>query len=1579
MAPIIEQTPQVRPQATAHHHTRTSSLFSSFRSKPSAPSDPPAGAQRGGPTGMHSAPQPTSHAQAPPPQSSSPTQQQPVQPEELAQPQPSQGPPQPQQRAGQPPQTPPAGSGPPAPIPLAQLHPEIRSVVQLTAAHAHKIYFSGPLIRRIERQTDGHPPSKDEGWVEVWAQLGGTTLSVWDMKAIQEASRQGREVPPTYVNVTDAFVQVLGSVTIPATETTPAQRYTNVLTLNTAGSNLLLFACPSPAALISWAAALRLSAWEKSRLEEIYTAHLIRITLNAPATPTTLIRGKMEGWVRIRIAGQTDWKRVWMSVCAGNDNAVRMDSNTSHASLTGGAPAPAQSMPKKRRISSYFSREPEPGPPGGPAKPEIIMYNGPKPKDKKKPVLTMKSVTQTFAVYPERPELISRSTLIKVEGFFGDEETAGALKLKEGWLLLMPDLDGGLGQSAEMLKWIIALHDAFELYGRPDSWTWDPRDPASLMFGYPVGPHKDLLFLDRELAETHDPRDERTSSIRSRLLNILLERMRAGAVGPLTASPTTPDPDNQPAPATGNTTNGPQLPPLSFGNTTTPNPPDKPLTPITERSSIHTNIRGGSGDALQSPRGSIAQNGPPPVLEEPPTVLNRLVSSSPTPADSDFARPQQSSQVLNQQPTRSPQPTSPTLQPIRLVQPVETQTPPAALPVRNPARTSSGSNSQLGVNASGSPTQTTHSPTLQSPLSPVGPLKNPYSAEPSPTHTASSPAVSRGNTYALDTAPSSSFGASTQAVQPSTPPSGLQGQPPRRPPSDDPHALLNEPGALYYMQFEGLGPIQPRSGPPPENQEDSTSGSDSSSPRPDHPSTVIGTAKLGNGQNGTFVSTSPGLKQGSPMGYSIPGTNVMPTPATSDYQHHSTPAPAASPSINSIGSSSSVDRLNPVRPGLNPLGQGLGRKPSGARAPPTRTLTIDGSSYAPHPQHPPIPDESAMENALQQQHQQNSRSPSPSNLPYTATEDANLDALAALTYLDVNDPEEASSHVERGEPQIAAPQPQASANLSMPPPPPIPGESPVGQVQSLQQQQQYKSSFAPSKQAAERKAKAQAQQAAHHAAVHKPGRTGGRRKNKAAGGAWESSDEEEEEEDDEDDDEADSDTPAPAVRPPGHLPTPPPNASAGSSRFASPNLQAVDGPGYSHPRPPRTLPQPPGARPHGEFEDHRRPSEQDGPRRTYYDEGPQFRTQAEVPQPGAARQNVWSQALESGGRSSGHLPGESQSMSSGGRDTFVQLESSEAMTKAFTPHGLLSAGIQDKQDRSAKRQEELARETGASLINVPNKPPPPQTGLLGAITAHERDRKREGGVGAALTEREREKRLAEERQRRFDDHQRQQLDQMQQTGSMYGAPFGYPMMNPMMMNPMMNPMMTGPGMVGMNPMMMGGGGGGMNPMMTGMMSMNPHLIAQQAAAQAYQQAMMTALSVAGSQVGGGDAGNAAGGANQAAMAGGANGMGMGFDPRMSMMSMSMMGMPQMSPQMSPMGQQMTGMSMFDPRLGPGGMGDGMGMGGGGGGGVPGGLQPPGPVGGPYSTGNNSPRRGSPLAQSAEAGRNISPRPISPKP
>lgn len=172
-------------------HNRTSSFFS-FRKQngDSAPQRSPSMLSKAQPNGSVMRSDTSSQGQRGPSQQ----QQQPPPPTSSQGPPPLQGQPSSDQLA----RVTSAASQP------QQLHPEIRSVVQLNGAHAHKIYFSGPLVRRIERQPDGQRPSKDDGWTEVWAQLGGTTLSIWDMKQVQEASQQGKEVPPAYVNMTDA-------------------------------------------------------------------------------------------------------------------------------------------------------------------------------------------------------------------------------------------------------------------------------------------------------------------------------------------------------------------------------------------------------------------------------------------------------------------------------------------------------------------------------------------------------------------------------------------------------------------------------------------------------------------------------------------------------------------------------------------------------------------------------------------------------------------------------------------------------------------------------------------------------------------------------------------------------------------------------------------------------------------------------------------------------------------------------------------------------------------------------------------------------------------------------------------------------------------------------------------------------------------------------------------------------------------------------------------------------------------------------------------------------------------------------
>lgn len=61
---------------------------------------------------------------------------------------------------------------------------------------------------------------------------------------------------------------------------------------------------------------------------------------------------------------------------------------------------------------------------------------------------------QAFAVYPERPEVIQKSTLIKVEGLLGQEDLGGTMKGKESWLMIMPQTQQEY-PVLELIKWLI--------------------------------------------------------------------------------------------------------------------------------------------------------------------------------------------------------------------------------------------------------------------------------------------------------------------------------------------------------------------------------------------------------------------------------------------------------------------------------------------------------------------------------------------------------------------------------------------------------------------------------------------------------------------------------------------------------------------------------------------------------------------------------------------------------------------------------------------------------------------------------------------------------------------------------------------------------------------------------------------------------------------------------------------------------------------------------------------------------------------------------------------------------------------
>ena len=183
----------------------------------------------------------------------------------------------------------------------------------------------------------------------------------------------------------------------------------------------------------------------------------------------------------------------------------------------------------------------------------------------------------------------------------------------------------------------------------------------------------------------------------------------------------------------------------------------------------------------------------------------------------------------------------------------------------------------------------------------------------------------------------------------------------------------------------------------------------------------------------------------------------------------------------------------------------LGRRPSGARAPQPHTQSGAGKRFVPTDsqleEHPSVPSDF-------------------STMPESHIDDGTVDALAALSFLEQ---EETSTGAHSTVPTRARSTDEQNASTtseSTPVPPQI--NEPEDRAPSPPSgNKQYRSSFAPSKQAAERKARSQAQQAAHDDVLHKPGRPNGKQRAQVhqREGGWESSEEEEEEEDDDEDDE----------------------------------------------------------------------------------------------------------------------------------------------------------------------------------------------------------------------------------------------------------------------------------------------------------------------------------------------------------------------------------------------------------------------------------------------------------------------------
>jgi CCR4-NOT transcriptional complex subunit CAF120 len=820
----------------------------------------------------------------------------------------------------------------------------------------------------------------------------------------------------------------------------------------------------------------------------------------------------------------------------------------------------------------------------------------------------------------------------------------------------------------------------FKLYGRPDRYVWDRTNPKSFFFAYPEGPNRDSLFLDTEEALLADLRTANLPAVRANFVAITRRKLSEPPIEPAyrdekasASSPPPPRPDG-----------AYRLPPLTFDgpspNLSSESQP-RSLTPITER----------TDDASRQNSTRTNNSG---IYERRP-----------------------SEQSLKQGSGSS---------------------------ARNP----SGGEERLAPITDEGPGHHTDEPA-------AGVVTSPESTIPGVGGIA--PDRGMGTQETLD-----SRTGETMWSQPSADQSQNQSQSGASTPTSHAHA-----GVAHFSQ---LPPIVTSRGTPLELERpgdknrlpDIPSGTGPQSTRLAQPIDAEPEAQTGQERSITPQAQAVPTPQVQPVSQAPPTSQVLTAPAqhqlVNEQIHTPTPRKVSSGELVSspekglsqepaaIYLQNMVDepQIQHLAPAprdtrvRSPSDTGslssIGRKPSGARAPPPRKSSTGPlralSAVDEHGQPIPAlsPPVSAVGMPTANTHEQvTTPRKLDTNLPRSTThDDLGEDVSAFVAYADQPSPEMDKG---KGKEKELAPPPKQEADVP-------------------------RSSFALSKAAAERRARAEETAAEQERAKRMPG--GGKRTGPIRKDQWMESDSDEDEEEDEEQDSPEVPKRSTMVQQPrareGEYQDQGLDRSGSRARALPSIPRPANGPerGYTpdqerylsqsqtreqdRQRPNSRSPNPnPNQRPNPQYRDtyaDRDRMSMAPPRSQYEVQRP---AQGRTPPPGNSQQNR--QSVWNANFAADHGMHENKS------GKFVEMEDPAAqLTKPFAPHGLLQAGLQDREDRSAKRQEELARETGTSLINVPSKPPPPQTGLLGAVAAHERERKNAGGIGATLTDRERERR-----------------------------------------------------------------------------------------------------------------------------------------------------------------------------------------------------------------------------------------------
>lgn len=301
---------------------------------------------------------------------------------------------------------------------------DIRSLVPYFHTYSEKLYVSGFLYKKNEFQPDGKPfvySNSNKKWTKWWLELWGPVLKFWQAPLTTPPPSSTEEViqkelapspafidelkanqkVPNYINISDSITE-LESKPLDDSQKLPPFPYRYTFALSTTRLNLFVLASPTLDSAKSWVAAIRLSCFEQSKLNELYSYRLLRgpaftqswydfhYDAKNPTTPKKSIF--YDGYMQARLNYAKEWKRYYVVIMSENKKKKKM----------------FQKRPIINSLSDMSSKD------SG----HICFYLEKEDAKRKQPIIEIDDVSQVYAVWPEKPEIVEAGAggVVKVEG-----------------------------------------------------------------------------------------------------------------------------------------------------------------------------------------------------------------------------------------------------------------------------------------------------------------------------------------------------------------------------------------------------------------------------------------------------------------------------------------------------------------------------------------------------------------------------------------------------------------------------------------------------------------------------------------------------------------------------------------------------------------------------------------------------------------------------------------------------------------------------------------------------------------------------------------------------------------------------------------------------------------------------------------------------------------------------------------------------------------------------------------------------------------------------------------------------------